>query len=209
MSTKDVGLLTLRLGVGLTLFAHGAQKLFGWFGGRGLEGTARSFEATGFRPGRASALAAGLGETGGGLLLAAGLATPAGAAAAGATMTVAASTHVPNGFFNAQRGLEFPMTLAIAAASLGLAGPGALSLDRLVGWDEADPRLRVGLLALGAAAAGLVIARRRRTLARAAEGEAHRVAGEGGAAGGETGTPSPGVAVAPGRGARDGSAVPA
>jgi putative oxidoreductase len=206
MSTRDVGLLTLRLGVGLTLFAHGAQKLFGWFGGRGLEGTARSFEAQGFRPGRPAALAAGLGEAGGGLLLAAGLATPVGASAAGATMAVAASTHVPNGFFNAQRGLEFPMTLAVAAASLGLAGPGALSLDRLVGWDEVGPRPRVALLALGAMAAGLVIARRRRTLSAAGEGGAQRAADAGGAPGGGKDASASGAAAAERDGRREAAA---
>ncbi|HLI14734.1 MAG TPA: DoxX family membrane protein [Acidimicrobiales bacterium] len=179
MTTKNLGLLTLRLGVGLTLFAHGAQKLFGWFGGRGLAETARSFDTMGFRPGRASALAAGLGEAGGGLLLAAGLATPAAGAAAGATMAVAASTHVPNGFFNAKRGLEFPMTLAVAAASLALTGPGSLSVDRLLGWDEVRPRLRVAALALGAAAAGAVIGRRRRavtTRSTAGTGPGHEAA---------------------------------
>ena len=76
ISLRDVGLLVLRGGVGGALFGHGAQKLFGWFGGAGLAGTAEMFEQIGFKPGRANALAAGLGEAGGGALLVLGLATP-------------------------------------------------------------------------------------------------------------------------------------
>ncbi len=76
--SRDLGLLALRLGVGATLVAHGTQKLFGWFGGHGLAGTAAFFESVGFTPGRANALLAGAGEAGGGSLLALGLATPAG-----------------------------------------------------------------------------------------------------------------------------------
>src|SRR5690242_18015739 len=96
---KDLGLLALRLGVGGVLFAHGTQKLFGWFGGDGLDRTAGAMEAMGFRPGRISASAAGLGEAGGGLLLALGFATPAAGAAAAGTMAGAVSVHAPAGFF--------------------------------------------------------------------------------------------------------------
>ncbi len=82
--SRDLGLLALRVGVGATLAAHGTQKLFGWFGGAGLAGTGAFFESVGFTPGRVNAVLAGLGEAGGGTLLALGLATPAaGAAAAG------------------------------------------------------------------------------------------------------------------------------
>jgi putative oxidoreductase len=73
---RDAGLLTLRAGVGGVLFAHGTQKLFGWFGGHGLDATAGAFDQMGFRPARANAVAAGLGEAGGGTLIALGLATP-------------------------------------------------------------------------------------------------------------------------------------
>ena len=75
----DIGFLLLRLTVGLTLAAHGSQKLFGWFGGYGLDGTGQFFEALGFRPGRRHALMAGLVEFGGGLLLALGFLTALGA----------------------------------------------------------------------------------------------------------------------------------
>ncbi|WP_189788361.1 DoxX family membrane protein [Streptomyces capitiformicae] len=126
---RDLGLLLLRLGAGGVLAAHGTQKLFGWFGGGGIEGTGAFMESVGYSPGRASATAAGLAETGGGTLLALGLATPgAGAAAAGA-MAGAAAVHTPNGFFNASGGYEYAATLGLAAAGLAIAGPGRLSLD--------------------------------------------------------------------------------
>jgi putative oxidoreductase len=76
MTARDLGLLGLRLGIGGTLAAHGAQKLFGWFGGAGLDKTAVMFDQIGFRPGKVNAIAAGLGEAGGGALLAAGFGTP-------------------------------------------------------------------------------------------------------------------------------------
>lgn len=131
---NDLGLLLLRLGVGGTLAAHGAQKLFGWFGGYGPTGTGQFMDSLGFAgDGKRNAILAGLGEFGGGTLLALGLATgPAGAAVAG-TMTVAGSTHVPNGFFNTSGGYELPATLGLVGTALALGGPGALSLDHAMG----------------------------------------------------------------------------
>ncbi|WP_327730047.1 DoxX family membrane protein [Streptomyces sp. NBC_00487] len=126
---RDLGLLLLRLGAGGVLAAHGTQKLFGWFGGGGLEGTGAFMESVGYTPGRASATAAGLAETGGGALLALGLATPAAGAAAAGAMGGAAAVHAPNGFFNAEGGYEYAATLGLAAAGLAVTGPGRLSLD--------------------------------------------------------------------------------
>src|SRR6185436_4582103 len=104
----NLGLLLLRLVVGLTFAAHGAQKLFGWFGGYGLEHTGRGFEQLGFLPGRRHALAAGLGEVGAGLLLAAGLLTPLAGAIVFAVMLVAAvSVHGKGGFFASSGGYEY------------------------------------------------------------------------------------------------------
>jgi putative oxidoreductase len=88
-----------RVGLGGVLIAHGSQKLFGWFGGGGVEGTSKGMHAMGFRPAKPSAVLAGVGEAGAGLALALGLATPAAGAAAATTMGVAASVHAPNGFF--------------------------------------------------------------------------------------------------------------
>src|SRR4051812_769920 len=96
---ENAGLLALRGCVGGVFFAHGAQKLFGWFGGPGPAGAAAGFEQMGFRPGRESALAAGLGEAGGGLLIALGLATPVAGAATVGTMIPAVAVHAPRGFF--------------------------------------------------------------------------------------------------------------
>ncbi|WP_418960278.1 DoxX family membrane protein [Streptomyces tritici] len=128
---RDLGLLVLRVGTGAVLAAHGTQKLFGWFGGGGLEGTAKAMEAMGFRPGRPSALAAGLGEAGGGALLALGLATPAAGAAAAGAMAGAVSVHAPAGFFAQSGGFEYPAFLGFSAAAIGLAGAGRYSLDHV------------------------------------------------------------------------------
>lgn len=126
---RDLGLLLLRLGAGGVLAAHGTQKLFGWFGGGGIQGTGAFMESVGYTPGKASATAAGLAETGGGTLLALGLATPAAGAAAAGAMGGAAAVHAPNGFFNASGGYEYAATLGLAAAGLAITGPGRLSLD--------------------------------------------------------------------------------
>ncbi len=120
--------------MGLTLAVHGAQKLFGWFGGPGLEGTGQGLAALGFHPGRRHALAAGLVETAGGLLLALGLLTPLAAALVVAVMFVAAlSVHVRQGFFITGGGYEYTLVLGVAGLTLAFTGPGALSLDGLLG----------------------------------------------------------------------------
>ncbi|MFI0516192.1 putative oxidoreductase [Streptomyces canus] len=130
---RDLGLLLLRLGTGGVLAAHGAQKLLGWFGGGGLEGTGQFMESVGYAPGKASATAAGLAEAGGGALLALGLATPAAGAAAAGAMAGASAVHAPNGFFNAGGGYEYAASLGLTAAGLAVTGPGRLSLDHALG----------------------------------------------------------------------------
>ena len=156
-----IGLLILRLVVGLTLAAHGAQKLFGWFGGYGLNGTGGLLEQLGFVPGRRNALFAGLAELGGGLLLALGLATPVAAALIVAVMTVAAvSAHLKQGFFNHNQGYEYTLILAIAAVSLAFTGPGPLSLDARLGVHDAGPVWGLAALVLGVVAGTIRLARR-------------------------------------------------
>jgi putative oxidoreductase len=109
-----IGLLILRLFVGLTLAAHGAQKLFGWFGGYGLTGTGGFLEQLGFFPGKRHALFAGLAELVGGLFLALGFATPLAATLIISVMFVAIATvHLKHGFFNHNQGYEYNLTLAI------------------------------------------------------------------------------------------------
>lgn len=167
VNRRDVGLLALRIGAGAVLAAHGTQKLFGWFGGPGIEGTAQGMESLGFKPGKESAIAAGLGETGGGVLLALGLATPAAGAAAAGGMAAAASVHAPNGFFNQDGGLEHPGFLGWTAACLGLVGAGRYSLDHATGHRFDRPWMVPVAFAVGAAAATTVI--RKRLAAQAAE----------------------------------------
>jgi putative oxidoreductase len=158
----DLGLLALRLGTGGVLFAHGAQKLFGWFGGHGLEGTGTAMEQMGFAPGKQAALAAGLGEAGGGLLLAAGLGTPAAGAAAAGAMAGAVAVHVPAGFFATSGGFEYPGFLGYSAAALGLTGPGRYSLDHVTGHCLNRPWTVAAAFAVSAAAAATVVRTRAR-----------------------------------------------
>jgi putative oxidoreductase len=162
---RDIGLLVLRLGVGGTLIGHGTQKLLGWFGGGGLDKTAAGFEKGGIRPGKPNAVAAGLGEAGGGALLVAGLGVPGAGAAVAGTMAVAASMHASNGFFSQKGGYEFPAVLGVSAAALVLTGPGTLSLDHAMDHRLNRDWMRVLALAAIPVAAFAVISRRRRALA--------------------------------------------
>src|SRR3954452_19726864 len=131
----DIALFVLRVVVGLFFVGHGAQKLFGSFGGHGLAGTAGFFETLGMRPGRRHAIAAGAAEFFGGLLLVLGLVTPLGAAAIIAVMTVAIITvHGKNGPWVTESGFEYNAVLIAAAFALAGAGPGEISLDDAIGW---------------------------------------------------------------------------
>ncbi|MEU6196751.1 DoxX family membrane protein [Streptomyces sp. NPDC047061] len=168
---RDVGLLLLRLGTGGVLAAHGAQKLFGWFGGGGIEGTGRFMESVGYVPGRQSALAAGLAEAGGGTLLALGLATPAAGAAAAGAMAGATALHMPNGFFAQGGGYEYAATLGLTASGLAVAGPGRLSLDHAFGHVFDRGWMVPAALGVTAAVTAVVIGARNRRVRRAEEGE--------------------------------------
>ena len=162
----ELALVGLRLVVGLGFAAHGAQKLFGSFGGHGLEGTAGFFEQIGLRPGALHARAAGTAEFLGGLLIAVGLLTPFAAAALIAVMTAAVLTvHVKNGFFNTNQGYEYNLTLVAALFALAAIGSGEWSLDyaldlELAGTGWALAALGVGLLGgLGAVFGGRIAGR--------------------------------------------------
>jgi putative oxidoreductase len=151
MSPAD-GLLILRVVIGLSLAAHGAQKLFGWFGGYGLAGTGGFFEQQlGFRPGKLFAAAAGTNEFVGGLLIALGLFGAVGPMLAVATMVVAMLTvHAKNGYFATNNGIEVPLLYAVSAISLALAGFGQYSLDAQLGITvTSQPVVVWSLLALG------------------------------------------------------------
>ncbi len=129
----STGLLVLRLVAGLTIAGHGAQKAFGWFDGAGFAATASGFAQRGPRPGTLWAALAVLGELGGGLSVATGFLIPLGAAGMVGAMAMAISkVHWRNGFWNAKRGIEFPLQLLAAAVALGITGAGAYSLDALL-----------------------------------------------------------------------------
>ena len=151
-----VGRLVLRAAVGGLFVGHGTQKLFGWFGGHGLEGTGRFMESLGLRPGKASAAAAGAAEAGGGLLLALGLATPLAAATLTAVMATAIRTvHGKNGPWVADGGWEYNGTLIAALAALVEAGPGELSADHALGIERRGTGW--ALVALGSGLTGSVL----------------------------------------------------
>jgi putative oxidoreductase len=126
------GLLILRLSLGLALASHGAQKLFGWFGGSGLAGATREMERFGFYPGLPFASAAALTELTAGLLVALGLLGPVGPALMISPMLVAGITVRPHGFYAYNRGFELPFLYAVGGLVLALTGFGAFSLDTVL-----------------------------------------------------------------------------
>jgi len=133
LQTLSIGLLVVRVVVGLIMAAHGASKLLGWFGGYGLRGTGEFFVQLGFRPGPAFAAAASLSEIISGLLVALGFLGPIGPALMISVMIVAMLTvHLGQGLF-APKGIEVPLLYAAAAFGLALTGFGEYSVDALLG----------------------------------------------------------------------------
>lgn len=175
LSSPDVlslsaGLLIGRVVLGGLMLGHGAQKLFGWFGGHGLRATGGFFEALGFRPGHLFAgLAAGT-EMLSGLLLLLGLFTPVAAALMISVMIVAAgSVHWKNGLFAATNGIEVPLLYGVGALALGLTGAGRFSLDALLGTARLwTPMVTWLVLAVGIAGGFVNLALRRPALAQEA-----------------------------------------
>jgi putative oxidoreductase len=148
-----LGLTLLRTIVGALFFGHGTQKLFGWFGGHGIEGTAGAFESLGLRPGRKHATAAGAAEAGGGVLLALGFLTPAAAASLIGVMSTAISkVHAKNGPWATNGGYEYNLALIAIMVALADVGPGDVSLDHALGIEVKGPL--VALLALAAGIGG-------------------------------------------------------
>jgi putative oxidoreductase len=149
------GLLLLRIVIGLTVVAHGAQKL------TALEHAAKAFEGLGFVPGRRNALFAGVTEVGGGLAMALGLATPAAVAVVVAVMLVAGAVHVKNGFFLQNGGYEYTLVLGLTGLSVAFTGPGRYSLDACLAPNLAGVEWGLIALALGLVGGGLQLATRR------------------------------------------------
>src|SRR3954463_8755739 len=146
----DIALFVLRVVVGLFFVGHGAQKLFGAFGGHGLDGTAGFFEMLGMRPGRRNAMAAGGAEVRGGILVALGLLTPLAAAVIIAVMTVAILTvHGPKGPWVTEGGYEYNAVLIASMFALTDRGPGEWSLDNALGIDLKGPFWAMAQLAAG------------------------------------------------------------
>ena len=156
-----LGLLILRLVVGFTMAGHGAQKLFGWWGGPGMTGWTEIVTRLRIRPAATWAWIAALSEFGGGLLLALGLLSPLGSlAVAGAMLVAIATVHWPNGFWNVKRGYEFNLTLLASVTALALAGPGTYSVDQALGIHLPEPiTIIVGTIALVAGVAGTLASR--------------------------------------------------
>ena len=131
-TSEGLDTLPLRLGAGVIFSAHGAQKMFGWFGGYGLEGTGDWMESIGLAPGILMAALAGGAEFFGGLLLIAGLAIRPAALALAVTMLVAiVSVHLQNGLFMSNNGYEFGLALLIISLTLVVRGAGSFSADRI------------------------------------------------------------------------------
>lgn len=164
----DVGLLLLRLLVGLLVAGHGAQKLVGWFGGAGLGPVSQFFASRGYPRPRAAAVLAGTSEVGGGLLLAAGLFTPFAGAVVIGTMINAVAVHWGNGLWSAKGGFEYPLVLAGNAAALAFTGAGRLSLDDVLGLSLSGAGWGLPALAVGLGS-GLAVLESRRLTRRPSE----------------------------------------
>lgn len=149
----QVARFVARLTIGGLFIGHGAQKLRGWFGGPGLEGTEQMMDALQMHPPRRNAVAAGATEAGAGALVAAGLATPLAAAGLIGVMTTAIrKVHAPKGVWNTEGGYEYNLVLIAVLAALAEAGPGELSLDHALGLERQGTRWALGALVLGGAA---------------------------------------------------------
>jgi putative oxidoreductase len=159
----NAGRLIARLTIGGLFVGHGTQKLFGWFGGPGPEGTAGMMEKLELRPGRRNALAAGLSETAGGAMLALGALTPvAGALLSGTMVTAIRKVHFRKGLWNTGGGYEYNLVLIAAIAGLVESGAGSPSVDRALGIEASGSKWALAAVAVGAAGSALAIEAGRR-----------------------------------------------
>jgi len=163
--------LLARLFIGGMFIGHGTQKLFGWFGGPGIEGTTRMMGSLGLAPARSNAYAASLSETLGGTAIALGACTPAAAASLIATMTTAIRTvHIKNGFWASGGGYEFNLTIIAALLLLVDGGPGPVSVDSALGIEETGAGAALAALAAGVAGSTVTLAAAKAAHAKASAG---------------------------------------
>ncbi|GGJ70954.1 DoxX family protein [Streptomyces brasiliensis] len=157
-SASDWGLLLIRLTFGLLMAGHGAQKLFGLFGGKGLAATGNGFAALGYHPGKIFALVGGLSEFLGGLGLAVGLLTPLAAAALIGVMINAMTTVTgAHGLWETSGGVEYSVCIAVVALAVAVIGPGRLAVDRFFRWGAGGWAEGAFALGLGGIAAAIVL----------------------------------------------------
>lgn len=160
---RDAALLIARVGLGASIASHGAQKLFGWFGGPGPEAASKMMDSLGFKPGETYATLASGTEIASGVLIALGLGGPLGPAMLASVMTVAAgSVHVENGYFATNKGFELNAMYTIAALLLASNDYGRLSIDHVVGLRKVNFPMLINVAAFAAGiAGGLVMLSRR------------------------------------------------
>ncbi|MFF4038071.1 DoxX family protein [Streptomyces sp. NPDC001816] len=157
-SAADWGLLLVRLTIGLLMAAHGAQKLFGIFGGDGLTATGRLFASIGYRPGKLFAVIGGLSEFLGGLGLALGLFTPLAAAALiGMMINAMVTVTGAHGLWDADGGVEYSVCITVVAIAIAAIGPGRLALDRFFRWGTGGWGEAAFALGLGGVAAAITL----------------------------------------------------
>jgi putative oxidoreductase len=161
----SLGLLILRLAVGLTIAGHGAQKMFGWWEGPRISGFSAGLERMGVRPGRPFAVLSALAELGGGILIALGFLSPIGPLVVMGNMLVAIGTvHWAKGFWNTKGGYEFALLLAGAALALSITGPGSYSADALLRLHLPEPATWIVFAAVSLLGAGGALYQRRASL---------------------------------------------
>lgn len=163
----DLGLLVVRVIVGVLFFGHGAQKLFGWYGGYGLEGTGGYFEQLGFPNGKVQAAVAGLAEAGGGILLALGLLTPLALVMLTSVMLVAViKAHLSKGIWASNGGYEYNLVLVATVFAVTGVGAGKWSLDHALSLNVAGTGWALGALGVGLLGGALALAQTRLAPAR-------------------------------------------
>ncbi|MFC3577346.1 DoxX family protein [Streptomyces yaanensis] len=160
-SARDWGLLLIRLAVGLLMAGHGAQKLFGIFGGQGLTDTGKGFAALGYHPGKLFATIGGLSELLGGLGLAMGLLTPLAAAALiGVMINAMVTVTSAHGLWETEGGMEYSICIAVVALGIAATGPGRLAFDRFFRWGAGGWAEAAFALVLGGVAAAITLSLR-------------------------------------------------